>query len=162
MGVKWREKLAKKVIQKRFRGKSEHVLDAKGRLNFPSRYREALNHYGSTTIMVTIWGKCIRLYPLDEWEYLENQLLANAGQPKIDSLIRLVVSGVTECNLDKQGRILLPASLRLELGVEKEVVLNGMLNFVEVWSKSAWAVDNQHTKDNFSDFSEVLSSIGIF
>ena len=154
--------MVEKAAKKRFRGKSEHTLDAKGRLNFPSRYREALTQYGSNTIMVTIWEKCIRLYPLSEWEEFENKLLANKEQPKIARLIRLVVSGVMECSLDKQGRVLLPAPLRIELGIEKEVVLNGMLNFVEVWNKSAWAVDNQLTKDNFSDFEGTLSNIGVF
>ncbi len=90
-------------------------------------------------------------------------LLAKGNeQPGISRLIRLVVSGVTECNLDKQGRVLLPASLRSELGLDKEVVLNGMLKFIEIWGKDEWLAESQLTRDNFAEFEEPLSNMGIY
>jgi MraZ protein len=113
--------------------------------------------------MVTAWGKYLRAYPVSEWELLETKLLTEGKeQPGMASFVRLIVSAVTECSLDKQGRILLPPSLRNETNLTKEVVLNGMLGWVEIWDKDAWEAEHQTTKDNFGTFEQNLSKLGIF
>ncbi|MBU0944343.1 MAG: division/cell wall cluster transcriptional repressor MraZ [Proteobacteria bacterium] len=151
-----------KTIKSRFRSKSEHSLDSKGRLNFPSRFRDVLAQYGSETLMVTTWGKHLRAYPVSEWESIEDKLLDQGKeQPRLASFIRLVLSGVTECNLDKQGRILLSASLRSETRIGKDIVLTGMRDWVEIWDKEAWQAEVQATRDNFDSFDEGLSKLGI-
>ena len=148
-----------KTIKSRFRGKSEHSLDSKGRLNFPSRFREVLAQYGSETLMVTTWGNHLRAYPASEWEIIENKLM-DQGRP-MTRLIRLVLSGVTECNLDKQGRILLSAASRSETRIAKDVILTGMRDWVEIWDNEAWLVEINGTRDNFDSFGEGLSDLGI-
>lgn len=112
--------------------------------------------------MITNWGKHLRAYPVSEWEIVEDKLL-NQGkqQPRFGSFVRLVISGVKECELDKQGRVLLPPSLRSEVNLEKEVVLTGMLDWVEIWSKDAWVAEHQATKDSFDDYAESLAELGI-
>ncbi len=151
-----------KTIKSRFRSKSEHSLDTKGRLNFPSRFREVLSQYGSETLMVTIWKKHLRAYPISEWEIIEDKLLDQGKeQPRLVSFIRLVLSGVTECKLDKQGRIVLPAALRNETHMGQEVILTGMRDWVEIWDKEAWQLELQNTRENFDSFDEALSSLGI-
>ena len=70
-----------------------------------------------------------------------------------------MISGVVECSLDKQGRILVPVTLRSEFGISSEVVLNGMLDHFEIWDKGAWADETRRTRDMFKDFD--LSSMGI-
>lgn len=155
-------KAGNKTIKSRFRSKSEHSLDAKGRLNFPSRFREVLSQYGSETLMVTTWKKHLRAYPISEWEIIEDKLLDQGKeQPRLVSFIRLVLSGVTECKLDKQGRIVLPAALRSETHMGQEVVLTGMRDWVEIWDKDAWQLELQNTRENFDSFDEGLSSLGI-
>ncbi len=150
------------AIKSRFRSKSEHSLDSKGRLNFPSRFREVLAQYGSETLMVTTWGKYLRAYPVSEWEIIEDKLLDQSKeQPGMTSAIRLVLSGVTECNLDKQGRILLSAALRSETRTGKDVILTGMRDWVEIWDKEAWLVETQATRENFDSFDEGLAKLGI-
>ncbi len=139
------------------------MLDAKGRLSFPSRFKEVLRHYDSEVLMVTSWGKHLRAFPVSEWEILEDKLLSQGkDKPGLASFVRYVVSGITECGLDKQGRVLLPSSLRNEAHFKKEVVLTGMLDWVEIWSKEAWVAEHQAAKDNFEGYEENLAQLGIF
>lgn len=152
----------KENIKKRFRSRSEHTLDDKGRLNFPSRFREVIRSYDSNVLMITTWGEHLRAYPRVEWEKLEDKLLTQGReQPGMVKFVRQVVSGITECSLDKQGRLLIPVSLRNEIKIDREVVLTGMLDWVEIWEKDAWLVENQTTRDNFDNYEERLAKLGI-
>jgi len=114
------------------------------------------------TLIVTNWHKSLKAYPVEEWENIEEKLL-NEGrtQLKLGGFVRYVISGVTECSLDKQGRILLPPSLRSEFNIDKEVVLNGMLDHFEIWNRTTWQEETSQTRRNFQDFEEGLSSLGI-
>ncbi len=151
------------MIRGRFRSRTEHTLDAKGRLIFPSRFREVLRQFDSEIIMVAPWHKHLRAYPVAEWEALETKLLTQGGeQPGIASFVRYVVGGVAECILDKQGRIRLPADLRVDADLKKEIVLTGMLDWVEIWDKDAWHIENRNTRDNFDGHEESLAKLGIF
>lgn len=154
--------MKQQVSSLRFRSRSEHTLDTKGRLNIPSRYREVLRDVYTEAVIVTNWRKSLKAFPVAEWENLEEKLL-NEGrmQPGMGNFVRYVISGVTECPLDKQGRILLPPTLRNEFGIDKEVVLNGMLDHFEIWDKSAWQLETQQTREKFPDFEAGLSSLGI-
>lgn len=150
------------MTEYRFRSRSEHALDSKGRLNIPARFREVLREMYTETLVVTNWEKCLRAYPVAEWEELEEKLIDQGRmQPGFGDFVRYVISGVTECSLDKQGRILLPVSLRSEFDIEKEVVLNGMLHHFEIWDKAAWDEQTRRTRESFADFSSGLSSLGI-
>lgn len=147
----------------RFRSYSEHTLDPKGRLNIPTRFRDVLKEqYGSDLLMVTQWQKCLRAYPAAEWEIFENILLDKGkNQPKFGDFVRYVITGVVECPLDKQGRILLPPALRASMSIEKDVVVAGVLQFFEIWDKSAWEEVSRQTRENFTDFTENLATLGI-
>lgn len=147
----------------RFRSHSEHCLDPKGRLNIPARFRDVLKEqYNSEMLIVTNWQKCLRAYPMAEWEALEEKLLDQGRmQPDFGRFVRYLIAGVTECPVDKQGRILLPPSLRTGMGLDKDVVLAGMLQHFEIWDKAAWDEETRHTRETFGDFSAGLSALGI-
>lgn len=149
------------TITSRFRSKSDHSLDTKGRLIFPSRFREVLAQYGSGSLMVVPWKTHLRIYPVSEWEIIEDKLLNQGKGQAMASFIRLLLAGVTECNLDKQGRILLPSTLRSEIRIEKEVSLTGMRDWVEIWDKDAWILEIQNTRENYDSIDEGLSELGI-
>ncbi len=150
-------------IKSRFRSRSEHSLDSKGRLSFPSRFRDVLRQFESDILMVTNWGKHLRVFPVSEWETLETNLLAKGKeQPDLAPFVRLVVSGVNECCLDKQGRLLLPQALRNEVNLNKDVVLTGMLDWVEIWDKDAWNIEHQTAQANFENYQSKLSNLGMF
>lgn len=147
----------------KFRSRYEHTLDAKGRLSFPSRYRDVLRQYDSEVLMVTVWNNHLRAYPVPEWLDIEAKLLSQGKeQPGLASFVRLIVSGITEISLDKQGRLLLPVSLRGEASLTKDVVLSGMVDWVEIWDRDAWNQEHKAARENFASFEEKLSNLGIF
>lgn len=147
----------------RFRSRSEHLLDAKGRLNIATRFREALRRQGDERLMIVPWHNCIRAYPLPQWEELEMTLLAQGQKsPETVKLIRYMIGGAEECVLDKQGRILLSAPLREDCGIRKEVVANGMITYFEIWDKEVWETKNKPADEDFHNFEKVLQETGLF
>jgi len=147
----------------RFRSRSEHMLDDKGRLSIPTRFREVLRETGTETLVITNWQQCLKAFPVSEWERLEAKLLGEGrSQPGLAEFVRYAISGVSECPLDKQGRVLLLPSLRTQFGIEKEVVLNGMLDHFEIWERAAWQQVTQRSLENFDSYKQGLSNLGIF
>ena len=124
-----------------FRGQFEHAIDAKGRTSLPARYRDVLGAANDQRLVVTraLFDRCLHLYPMRAWEELEAKI-ADMPQfdPNVVSFRRLYLSAAVECDLDKQGRILIPPSLRDHAELEKEVLWAGMGRTAELWSKARW------------------------
>ena len=124
-----------------FRGQFEHAIDAKGRTSFPSRFRELLSGSGEPRVILTraLFDRCLHLYPLRAWEELEAKI---AEMPQFDPNVvafrRLYLSAAVECDLDRQGRILVPPQLREHGELEKDVVWAGMGKTAELWSGARW------------------------
>ncbi len=122
-----------------FRGCYFHIMDDKGRISVPPRYREILNARQEKNLIVTTFKGYLLAYPLYEWELLEGDL---RSKPQFDlehrRFQRSLVTRVSECTLDRQGRILIPAGLRDAARLEREVVIGGALNCFEIWSRPAW------------------------
>ncbi len=145
-----------------FRGRSEHSLDGKGRLSIPARFRDVLRKQYDGRLMVTPWNKCLRAYPLPQWEKMEMTLLANLReQPDMKKMISYMIGGVAECVLDKQGRILLSPKLREECGIGREVVLSGVMTYFEILDKISWEVDSKPTPEDFASFEISLLKSGL-
>jgi len=146
-----------------FRGRSEHNLDEKGRLNIATRFREVLRKQYDERLMVTPWRSCLKAYPLPRWEELEMALLAEGKkQPHLISMVRYMMGGVVECALDKQGRILLPQNLREECGLVRDVMVSGMLTYFEIWDKETWEKENRPSDEQFSNFEQTQLELGFF
>jgi len=151
-----------KAASKRFRGRSDHALDEKGRLNIPARFQEVLRELDDDRLMVIPWNKCIKAYPVPEWENLEQTLVAEMkNHPENKKMVKHMIGGVVECQL-KQGRILLPPKMRDDCGIEKDVVLEGMMNIFEIWDKHTWELENKPSGEDFQKFEETLSQFGLF
>jgi MraZ protein len=123
-----------------FRGANALSLDAKGRLTIPARYRDLLQSSCQGRLVVTVdHGPCLLLYPQPHWDVLEKQL---SGFPNVDQrtrrMQRLLIGHATECEMDGQGRILLPPTLREFAGLDKRVMLIGQVNKFELWDEQAW------------------------
>ena len=145
-----------------FRGRSEHTLDGKGRLNIPTRFREVLRVQYDERLMVTPWNRCLKAYPVQQWEKMEIQLLEHLqDQPDMKKMIRYMIGGVVECPLDKQGRILLPPKLREESGINKEVVITGVMTYFEILDKQIWEADNKPSSTDFENFEVSLLKSGL-
>ena len=103
---------------------------------------------------------CLSIYPQEEWESFEEKLRALPLTNKnARTLTRFFVAGACTCELDKQGRILVPQTLREFAGLEKDVVLAGNLNRIEVWSKEAWARNCDF--DDMDSIAEGMQEMGI-
>ncbi|CAM3809712.1 division/cell wall cluster transcriptional repressor MraZ [Avibacterium gallinarum] len=124
-----------------FRGASSVNLDSKGRLAIPTRYRAEIleKNNGQMVCTVDIRQPCLLLYPLDEWEVVEQKLLSLSNfDPVQRSLQRVMLGYATECELDSVGRILISSPLRQHAKLEKSTMLVGQLNKFEIWSELEW------------------------
>ena len=140
-----------------FMGEYNHTVDAKGRLIIPSRFREELKN---EFIVTKGLDGCLFVFPGNEWQIFEEKLKAlpltnkNARQ-----FSRFFVAGATPCELDRQGRILVPQTLREFASLEKDVVLTGNLNRIEVWSKEKWNEICDY--DDMDSIAESMQDMGI-
>ncbi|MDO4616324.1 MAG: division/cell wall cluster transcriptional repressor MraZ [Lachnospiraceae bacterium] len=140
-----------------FMGEYSHSVDAKGRLIIPVRFRDEL---GDNFVITKGLDGCLYIYPSSEWMLFQEKLrklpLTNKNAR---TLVRFFVSGAAECELDKQGRILIPATQREFAGITKDVVLAGSIDRIEVWSKERWSENSDF--DNMDVFAEELENIGL-
>ncbi len=125
-----------------FRGASTLSLDSKGRLSIPTRYRDVLlsESEGKLVCTVDLHQPCLLLYPLIEWEDVENRLRhLSSMDPRERRVQRVLLGNAHEVDMDKSGRILVPALLRQHAHLEKSIVLTGQLNKFEMWSEAQWS-----------------------
>ena len=122
-----------------FRGVSELVLDAKGRLAIPARHREGLAGIDGRVIITADHGGCLLIYPLADWHPIEARLMAlSSFDDKIRALQRLIVGHADEVDVDAAGRVLVPPALRRYAGLDKRVVLVGQGRKLELWDDVKW------------------------
>lgn len=130
-----------------FRGISSINLDTKGRLAIPSRYREEIQDSCDCQMIVAMAldkkyspeKGCLWLYPLSEWEIVEEQINKMPSmKKKVADLQRFFVGGATQCDMDAQGRLLLPDAMRKKIGLERQITLVGHGKKFELWNESIW------------------------
>jgi MraZ protein len=145
-----------------FKGRYIHTLDAKGRLSVPSRFREVLaQQHREETLILTNFGTCLAGFPLDEWELFEEKIRGlSMLQKDVQAFTRYFFSGAQECPVDKQGRILIPPTLREDAGLEKDVMLAGVANRIEVWSKPRWDAFYRESTESFESIAAKLAEFG--
>jgi MraZ protein len=119
-----------------FRGTSYHTIDPKGRFIIPARFRDVIKANGGDGIMITRMDDCLFAYTQDQWGKLEQKIL---HLPQKDEAMRrfqrVFIGGAHDCRYDAQGRVLIPPSLKQYSGLEKDIVLVGVLNRFEIWSR---------------------------
>jgi len=137
-----------------FMGEYHHSIDEKGRVIIPAKFREAL---GDRFVMTRGLDNCLFVYPLQEWAVME-QKLKSLPLMKADAraFTRFFLSGATECELDKQGRVNIPANLREHARLDSQAVVIGVSNRVEVWSKELWESYSQISEQSFNEIAEKL------
>jgi len=137
-----------------FMGEFQHSLDDKGRMIVPVKFREEL---GATFVMTRGLDKCLFVYPMSEWEILESKL-KSLPMTRADarSFVRFFFSGASECELDKQGRVLIPAGLREYAGLTKDCVVLGVSNRVEIWAQDSWKAYSDEAAESFAEIAEKL------
>ena len=127
-----------------FLGRFDHSIDAKGRMAMPARFRDRLS---SGVVVTRGFDACLLVYPMAEWMPLAERVgRLSIGDPDVRVLRRLLFSDAVDLDLDKQGRILVPASLREYARIDREAVVAGMHSFIEIWNPDCWA-EERHTLD---------------
>lgn len=124
-----------------FRGATMVNLDSKGRLTVPTRYRDLLDEKtgGQMVCTIDIHQSCLLLYPLPEWEVIEQKLSRlSSMDPAQRRVQRLLLGHASECQMDGTGRLLIASTLRQHAGLVKEVMLVGQFNKFELWDEQHW------------------------
>jgi MraZ protein len=132
-----------------FRGSSYHTLDAKGRLIIPARFREVIRADGHDSVVVSRMDSCLLAYPFEEWQQLETKIMSQVDKSEnMRRFRRVFIGGAHECNCDKQDRILIPPTLREYAGLDKEIVLVGVLDHFEIWSREGWDSESMNLEED--------------
>lgn len=140
-------------------GEYEHSIDVKGRLIMPSKLKEDI---GEKFVITKGLDGCLFVYSQDEWKTFEDKLRTFPLTNKdARALIRFFLAGAMECEIDKQGRFLIPGNLREFAGLEKEVVVIGVLNKIEIWSKDKWLKYSEEENNSADEIAEKMSNLGI-
>ena len=135
-----------------FRGSSFHTIDKKGRIIIPTRFRDAITNAGQDIIMITRMDNCLFAYCMDEWTEIENKILhLPQKSDAIRRFQRIFIGSCQECKCDAQGRVLIPPALKKYAELEKEIVLVGVINRFEIWSKAKWDQENEQMDTDLGD-----------
>lgn len=139
-----------------FMGEYNHGIDTKGRIIVPAKFRESL---GETFVVTMGLDGCLFLYPQEEWDRFAADLKSLPGSREARQLQRYFMAGAALCDVDKQGRVLIPQKLRDHAGLKKEIVFVGVMNKIEIWSKERWEENNVF--DNMDEAAEKMSELGL-
>ena len=139
-------------------GDFTHSVDTKGRLIIPMKFRESL---GENFVITKGMDGCLFVYPPGEWKEFEEKIkVLPLTNKKVREFKRFMLGSAVEGSLDKQGRVLLPPSLREFAKLEKEVVLVGVLDKLEIWDKAKWDESNSAVEHNIEDIAASMEELG--
>ncbi len=142
-----------------FMGEYQHNIDTKGRIIVPAKFREQL---GDTFVITRGLDQCLFGYPMNEWKEVEKKLKALPLTKKdARAFTRFFFSGATECELDKQGRINLPTPLLTYASLQKECIIIGVSNRIEIWSKEIWGEYVAASEESFAEIAENMVEFDI-
>ncbi|HAW60224.1 MAG TPA: cell division/cell wall cluster transcriptional repressor MraZ [Actinobacteria bacterium] len=142
-----------------FVGEFQHTLDGKGRLILPSKFRDAL---ADGLVITKGMEGCLFIFPKSEWPQLEDKVRSLPLTKKdARKFSRFFFAGATEEVLSKQGRVLIPENLRKYAGLEKDIVVIGVSNRLEIWDKERWAAYSKEAGESYENVAEELTDLGI-
>ncbi len=142
-----------------FIGEYQASIDDKGRIAIPAKFRALLK---GNVVITRGLDNSLFLYTLSEWKKLAEKLAAlPLTSANSRAFARLMLAGAVDCELDKQGRIILPAYLKDFAKVQKKVIFAGLYNRVEVWSEELWQSYKTSTEKSSSSIAEQLSELGV-
>ena len=140
-----------------FIGEYQHNLDAKGRIIIPSKFRDELN---TNFILTRGLDGCLTIYSQKQWEkmFVEIDKLPTTKKAA-RQYVRMLTSTATQCELDGQGRIVIPSFLSKPVNIEKECVVIGANDHIEIWDKATWNSYYDEASNSFEEVAENLSEL---
>ena len=143
-----------------FIGEYQHSIDPKKRLAVPSKFRGELKN---KVVVTRGLDKCLFIYPMKVWERLAEKLGAlPVGESGTRSFVRTMLAGATDVEVDKQGRILIPDYLKEYAKLNKEVVIAGLYNRLEIWDERKWQEYKKGAEKNTDEIAEQLGKLGVY
>ena len=138
-------------------GEYEHTLDAKGRISMPAKLRRDM---GEAFIVTKGLDGCLFAFSQEEWTNFETRLKELPLSDKnARNFVRFFLAGATECELDKQGRFLIPANLRTAANLDKEAIIIGVGTRLEIWNKGTWQAKDEDISAD--EIAENMTMLGI-
>ncbi|HZS02080.1 MAG TPA: division/cell wall cluster transcriptional repressor MraZ [Chloroflexota bacterium] len=142
-----------------FLGEFEHSLDDKGRLAIPAKFRPAL---GQGLVLTRGLDRCLFAWPMAEWQAVADKLgRLSLMHAEARRLQRLLFAGAVDTQLDRLGRVLVPAFLRGYAGLQDAVVVAGVMNRIEIWDRGQWAEERTAAEEQSAELAEHLSELGL-
>ena len=143
-----------------FIGEYQHSIDLKKRLAVPSKFRSELKN---KVVITRGLDKCLFVYTLKVWQELAEKLgMLPVGEASTRSFIRLMLAGAVDVDLDKQGRILIPDYLKEYAGLDRNVVIAGIYNRLEIWDEAKWQEYKSLAEKNSDEIAEQLGKLGVY
>lgn len=147
--------MADVTLIRNFIGEYAHNIDKKGRIIIPARFREVLEE---KVIVAKGLDGCLNIYTMDQWTKLAEQLALLPNTKRETRLFkRNLTAKAGECEIDNQGRILIPSALIKEAALIKACCVIGAGNTIEIWSKERWDAYNEEHSDDFEEVAESLT-----
>ncbi len=146
-----------------FRGRYEYTIDSKGRVSIPSKFKEILNQQYDDRLIITNYDHCLVAYPHQEWSVIEEKVksLPPLGKKDSRAFLRFFYSSGIDCEIDRQGRVLIPQSLRDYANLQKDVVLVGSGKKIEIWNKERWQEEFRKSQESFDQVTDTLTNLGL-
>jgi len=143
-----------------FIGEYSHSVDPKKRLALPSKFRKEL---GKTVVVTRGLDKCLFVYPMSAWKELAQKLgTMPIGEAHTRSFVRLMLAGATDTTMDSQGRVLVPDYLKEYAGLDRDVIVAGLFNRLEIWDTEKWQTYKQDAEKNTDQIAEELGKLGVY
>jgi len=145
-----------------FRGRYEHAIDSKGRISIPSKFREILTEKYDDRLVITNFDTCLVAFPYEEWSVLEQKVNSlSLVKKEAKTFLRFFYSSAIDCMIDKQGRLLIPQTLRDYANLQRDVILVGEGKKIEIWAKERWEEVVKKAQEEFDQISDTLASLGL-
>ena len=145
-----------------FRGRYEHAIDSKGRISIPSKFREILTEKYDDRLVITNFDHCLVAFPYEEWSVLEQKVNSlSLVKKEAKTFLRFFYSSAIDCMIDKQGRLLIPQTLRDYANLQRDVILVGEGKKIEIWAKERWEEVVKKAQEEFDQISDTLASLGL-
>lgn len=143
-----------------FIGEYQHILDNKNRLALPSKFRK---DFKGKAVITRGLDNCLFIYPLKEWQTIAEKLGSMpVGEKNTRSFVRLMLAGAVDVDIDSQGRVLVPDYLKNHGMLEKDVIVAGLFNRLEVWDKNNWDKYKQSAEKDQNEIAEQLGRLGVY
>lgn len=141
-------------------GEYRYSVDVKGRVSIPFRNRDEMGSF--VVVSKGIGEKCLYVFPEHEWKKIEDKISSfPISDAKAREVARFFAGGACECEIDKQGRIMLPAYLRNYANIQKDVVLIGAVTRLEIWDTEIWDEKLGADEEYFANIEEDMKDLGI-